>query len=186
MVKEKNVLPGDFIATEEEFEPGRNTFEAEGEIRSDSIGTVLENNVRKTVSVQKTKDVVPAKRGDIVYGRIAFMKEKSVRIDIVPSPQDGKRLVLPFYSASLPVRMVSRDYVEKLSDFFRVGDIVKAKIAAIHPDGVDVKTDESDLGVIKGFCVKCRKPLHRAGENLKCLACGSTEDRKISEDYSLN
>lgn len=183
--KEKRVLPGDFISTEEEFEAGNNAFESNGNIRSAAIGKVVENRLRKKVSVEADENVVPAVIGDSVYGIVVFVKDNSVRLDIIPEPSEKDRKVLTAYSASLPVRMVCRDYVERLKDFFKVGDIVKAKIASIHSDGIDIKTNEPELGVIKGLCTKCRKPLHLFGQTLKCLACGSTEERKISTEYML-
>jgi len=87
--------------------------------------------------------------------------------------------------AMLPIRNVSRQYVESLRDNFRIGDLIKAKIARAGPLGIDLTTAEPGLGVIKAFCTRCRHPLHLFGRTLKCLGCGHTERRKVSKDYLL-
>jgi exosome complex component CSL4 len=181
----KNVLPGDFLSTEEEFEPGKNAFAENGEVRSDSIGKAAEDTRQKTVSVEKHMDILPARINDTVVGEVVLVKESSANLDILPEPDEHKRKVLLHSSASLPIRFVSRDYVKNIHDMFKIGDLVKAKIASVKPFGIDLKTNEPELGVIRAFCSRCRQPLHLFGAQLKCLACGSTEQRKLSREYSL-
>ncbi len=184
-MKKKTVLPGDFLSTEEEFEPGRNAFLDEGDIISDSVGKPVEDGKRKTVSVQSQKPLLVIRRDDIVLGRVETVRDNSVTLSIMPEPAGNGKKVLTHGRASLPIRMVSRDYVERLSDMFRIGDWIRAKVAKIEPAGIDLRTDEPGFGVIRAYCTKCRHPLHLFGSQLKCLVCGRTEERKISEDYSL-
>lgn len=181
----KAVLPGEFISTEEEFEPGQNTFAENGSILSDSVGKVIENNRQKAVHVEKPRPVTPAKVSDIVYGEVMLVKDNSVSLSIFIDSESNERKVLSHTFASLPVRFVSREYVKDLYEMFKIGDLVKAKIASVNSYGIDVRTNEPELGVIRAFCSKCRQPLHLFGQNLKCLNCGSAERRKISNDYSL-
>ncbi len=180
---EKKVLPGDFIATEEEFEAGKDTFEENGDIRSAAIGKVVENTARHTVSVQKPFVLESARRGDLVYAEVFLVRDNSVIVALLKDPDAKEKRVSPFGRAAIPIRMVSRDYVENLRALFKVGDIVKAKIAAIHADCMDLKTDEPDLGVVKAFCSVCRAPLEKFGETFKCTECGSNEERKASTEY---
>tara|TARA_Y100000310_G_C20698559_1_gene827539 strand:- start:1266 stop:1823 length:558 start_codon:yes stop_codon:yes gene_type:complete len=181
----KRVIPGDFLSTEEEFEPGQNAFIEEGSIRSDSIGTVVENTEHRTISVEKTKNVIPIKKGDIVFGEVGLVRDSSVILYLSTVEADHTKKVLSVTRASLPIRMVSRDYVKHLKELFKIGDLVKAKIAFVAPYGIDVRTDEPELGVIRAFCAKCRKPLQLFGSQLKCLGCGDTGGRKFSTEYSL-
>ena len=181
----KRVIPGDFLSTEEEFEPGRNAFAEAGEIFSNSVGTVQEDNRQKTVSVKADVDVSSIKPNDVVFGEVMLVKDNSVGLSIFTETSHGSRKVLVNTYASIPIRLVSRDYVKNLKDAFKIGDLVKAKVFSVKPFGTDVKTNEPELGVVKAFCSKCRKPLHLFGRQLKCLSCGSSERRKISSDYLL-
>ena len=182
----KTVLPGDFLSTEEEFEAGNHAFaDDEGAIRADSIGVASEDKTNRTVSVTASKNVSQIKRGDIVKTKVALVKDGSAMLEIFPPKDNSNRTVLRQARASLPIRFVSKEYVERLKDMFKIGDIVKVKVEFVSPVGTDVRTNEPDLGVVKAFCSKCRKPLHLFETQLKCMSCGNTEIRKVSSDYLL-
>jgi len=183
----KNIaVPGDFLSTEEEYIPGKNTYVSEeGDVCSDSLGKSEIDNTEKSVSVDSLKNVEMLDVGTTVYVKVSMIKPNSVFVEIIAAEKDGKKRVVPGAMAAIPVRNISRDYVEKLGDFFGVGDIVKAKVSFYAPYGTDLTTSEHDLGVIKAFCKKCRKPLYLFGKQLKCRSCGSNESRKISNDYML-
>jgi exosome complex component CSL4 len=83
------------------------------------------------------------------------------------------------------VSRVDTGFVKVLSEKFKIGDIVKARVDEIYPFGLELSTADPSLGVVKAFCAKCRQPLHLFGAMLKCLSCGATERRKISSDYVL-
>jgi len=182
---DKNVLPGDFLSTEEEFEPGSNTFAENGSIFSNSVGKAVKDSKQKTILVKKPKDISVADVGDIVYGEVMLVKDNSVQLSIFTEPSEGNRKVLSRTIASLPIRLVSKDYVKNMRDMFKIGDLVKAKIVSVKPYGIDVRTNEMELGVIRAFCSCCRQPLHLFGRQLKCLRCGKGEQRKVSQDYAL-
>ncbi len=123
------------------------------------------------------------KTGDVVFGEVGLIKSAFVSVNLIPQP--GSRTVIHQTIATLPVRNMSRGFVKDAQSCFRIGDIIKAKVATVNRYGVDLRTDEPDLGVIKSFCAKCRKPLHLFGRDLKCLKCGATEGRKASSEYLL-
>jgi len=183
-MKQKLVLPGEFLSTEEEFSAGKNAFECEGSICSDSAGFSEQDARAKEVSVKPIKPVQRASEGQVVYGRVSLVKENSVSMELYAGPGQ-ERVVFPQGNAMLPIRNVSRDYVEKLRDCFRIGDIVKARISRMLSTATDVSTNEQGLGVVKAFCTRCRKPLHLFGTSLRCLSCGSSETRKMSDDYMV-
>ena len=185
MEKKKIVLPGEFLSTEEEFAAGRNTFDSDdGNVYSKGIGSVEHNNQTKEVSVKPAVDWQGIRRGGIVLGRVELVKDSSVLVTLMLEPGNPKKQILVPGSAMIPIRNVSRDYVERLKDVFKVGDIVRARVAKIMPGPtVDLETNQPDLGVVKAFCSHCRKPLHQFGPNLKCMVCGSTESRKLARAY---
>lgn len=178
-------LPGDFLSTEEEFVAGKNAFDSDGNIYSCSAGTIEADSKTKEISVKPAKEMHAVMPGSIVVGRVDFVKENAVNVEIC-NVAGGERLVISQSAACLPVRNVSREYVEKLRDCFRTGDLIKARVAKVLPgNNIDLETNYPEFGVIKAFCSRCRQPLHLFGPSLKCLRCGSTERRKISRDYLL-
>ncbi|MFH1240321.1 MAG: exosome complex RNA-binding protein Csl4 [Candidatus Diapherotrites archaeon] len=186
-MSDKNIaFPGDFLSTEEEYMPGKNTYVSdEGDVCSDSLGKSEIDTTEKSVSVEKMKNIEMLDVGTIVYVRVSMLKPSSVFVEIFAAEKDGKKRVVPSAMAAIPVRNISREYVEKLGDFFGIGDIVKAKVSFYAPYGIDLRTNEQELGVIKAFCKKCRKPLYLFGKQLKCRSCASNEQRKIANDYML-
>ena len=181
----KIVLPGEFLSTEEEFMPGKNAFESDGNLYSGSLGSVESDSKTKEISVKPSVPISKVKPGSIVYGRVSLVKDNSVSIDLCPDPESEERQIVCPTSAMLPVRSVSRDYVENMRACFRVGDLVRARVMKLIPNGIDVETNQPDLGVIKAFCTRCRKPMQIFGRNLRCLSCGNSETRKISNKYSF-
>jgi len=182
-MKKKMVLPGEFLSTEEEFEPGQNAFYSEGNIYSGRLGEVSADAKNKQISVKPAVKLNPIRPGSIVFGIVMLVKENSVSITLCQNP-DAERQVIAPTSAMLPIRNVSQDYVENLRDHFKIGDIVKAKVSKILPGGnIDLATDQPDLGVIKAFCGKCRHSLYVFGTSLRCMNCGSNEKRKMAKGY---
>ena len=182
-MKKKIVLPGDFLSTEEEFVPGKNAFDFKGDVYSSSIGSVSEDSKTKEISVKPSIELHKLGRGSPVFGRVDLVKENSVSIILCKQPGKEERQIIVPSMAMLPIRNVSRDYVESLKECFKIGDLVKARVSKLIPNGIDIETNQPDLGVIKAFCSICRKPLHLFGTSLKCMNCGSTEKRKIVKGY---
>jgi len=183
-MKKKVVLPGEFLSTEEEFAPGENAFDSEGGIFSGSVGFPEMDNKAKEISVRPAVSISVVKPGTVVFGRVSLVKDNSLLVELYPYSEDSRRQVVVPSMAMLPVRCVSQSYVERLKDCFKVGDIVRARVMKVTPDGLDLETNQPDLGVVKAFCSRCRKPLHLFGQNLRCLSCGSSEARKLSDKYS--
>lgn len=181
------VVPGEFLATEEEFVPGFNTFGSEeGDVFSTSIGFSEFDNQAHRVNVNSVSGLRRLKVGDIVYGVVSLVKDSVVNVDLfdVVSPK-GVRIVLDRKSAQIYVRNVSKDFIKSIRDCFKIGDIVKAKVFSVSPFGVDLRTNESDLGVVKAFSAETRLPLYLNGSKLVCLSSKTFESRKISSEYLL-
>ncbi|MFA6268980.1 MAG: exosome complex RNA-binding protein Csl4 [archaeon] len=176
--KQKMILPGENITTEEEYASGKNTFAANGVIKSKIIGTATFDDTKKEVSV-KGKGIRPIRMGDIVTGKVTLVKESTVVLELL-SAENGKK-ILGVKTAQLPVRNVSTEYVSELRKTMRIGDIVRAKITMASPLAIDLATNEKGLGVIKAYCSNCRQEMQYSNEKLMCLACGNTEERKWFE-----
>jgi exosome complex component CSL4 len=187
MKKKKIVVPVEMLATAEEYVAGPNTFESnKGDILAVTVGQPLFDEGNREVDVKtESRKVLPLETGSIVLGVVDFVKESAVIISLFDAEKRGIKRVLRETRAALMVSKVSREYIKDLHDFFKIGDIVKAKVIKLTPYSIDLATDSPDLGVVKAFCTKCKQPLHLFGGQLKCLACGHQDTRKFSKDYQL-
>lgn len=186
--KESNlVMPGQFLSTEEEFMPGTNAFSDDnGRVSADSVGIPEFNLLKHEVDVKKkSRTVKVAGIGSLVLGRIMLVKDNLVVLELLTAESNGEERRLLQSSGTIMVSRVSNNYVKRLSDEFRVGDLVKAKIVESNTYGIELSTNEQSLGVVRAYCVNCRQELGLFSGKLKCTNCGSLEFRKISVDYSL-
>ncbi|MEK6958791.1 MAG: exosome complex RNA-binding protein Csl4 [archaeon] len=176
--KQQIVIPGEQIATEEEYAAGKNAYVEDGSVKSTSMGVATFNDVTKEVSV-KGNAVEGVRQGDIVLGKVVYVKESMVVIEL-KSSESGRKILTP--SAHLAIRNVSTEFVKELDKMFKVGDIVRAKIAFSTPLITELLTNEKGLGVIKAYCSNCRDALSSSNGKLMCLSCGSVESRRWHED----
>ena len=64
-VKMNLVLPGDILGTSEEFLPGRNVLDQNGELIALKPGTMIKDEKNLTVSVHSFKVTIKPKPGDV-------------------------------------------------------------------------------------------------------------------------
>lgn len=182
----KKVVPGDFIAFEEEYLGGNNTFtDDSGNVFSEGIGEALFDNDSRTVNVNLMHPLKKLSVSSTVFAAVNIVKENVVLVRMVFSENKEEREIVAPTGAVIRVANVSRDYVKSLKEEFKIADLVKAKVCEITPFGIQLRTNEPQLGVVRAYCSKCRAPLHLFGGILKCLKCGNSEKRKISRDYIL-
>lgn len=178
------VFPGTFVATAEEFLPGKNAFEDKGHVMSECIGVESPDMFSRVFNVNKvSRAVSPINVGSTVIGVVERVKDKAVMMRIVDAYDGGGKRISPVPSAQLPVFNIANQYVESTRDMFRAGDIVSAKVSEVAKYMVAVDTKDDDSGVILAFCSKCRQPLKRSGSGLECSDCCEAETRKVSSDY---
>ena len=65
---EKQRIPGEKIASIEEYLPGDNTFEDEDSIRATTIGEINLDSSEKLASVNSQTQITVPKVGDIIIG----------------------------------------------------------------------------------------------------------------------
>lgn len=178
------VVPGDFLATTEEFVPGEGAYEEEGKVYSSCTGVVLADVRTKRISVFSKTATPPAlKRGDIVVVRVEEVREQSASVSIgVLRGHEDRQLPLPDLG-SIHVSQVREGYVRDLSREFKAGDIVRAKVINAGRSPVQLLTLGDDLGVIMAVCSRCRTSLDKDDSKLRCPNCGNVEFRKLASDY---
>ncbi len=178
------VLPGDFLATPEEFLPGEGAHEENGKVYSSSVGIVLLDVRTRKVSVfSRTKTLPILKPGDLVIGRIEEVRDQFATVFLCCMLGKEDRELPPPRLGILHISKVQRGFVKDLSSLFRAGDVIKAKVLEVRPESVHLTVQDRALGVIYALCSKCRKPLDREDTKLKCPSCGNVETRKLSTDY---
>ena len=175
------VVPGEALTTEEEFLAGKNTFAEDGVVKSKTLGNANFDNNTKEVSVEG-KSVETITEGDIVFGVVTNVKENTVMIELRKAEGNKK---ITNRNAQIPVRNISNEFVSRTRDYYRIGDIVKAQVSRIDDYGIDLETKGRGLGVIKAYCSQCRHEMLASQDKLKCLNCGSAEDRKWFEKEDL-
>ena len=86
---------------------------------------------------------------------------------------------------AIHISQTKKDYLEKLGDAFRIGDIVQAKVVKITGDNVDLSTVDKDCGVLKAMCTRCRDYMHTTNkkDEVQCNTCNKKEKRKVSINY---
>ncbi len=179
------VLPGDPLGVTEEFVPADWTYEDDGRIRSLVAGTVHIDNKNKKISIiPKTNSPSLLKIGVMVFGQISEVRGQRALIKIEGTKGSTRSLTTSF-SGGIHISQADRGYVSKLTDEFRIGDLVEAKVTKIIGlDNVDLTTAENELGVIKAMCTSCRYFMKKVSKNeVLCPNCGRKERRKLSSNY---
>ncbi len=187
MAKSDIVLPGEFLANEEEFMAGQGAYDnGSGEVYSSSIGRKSLAAERHEASVRiVTRDVRIIERGCIVHAIVNSVKTNAALVTILSAEKDGERRTVHNSMASIAVFNIDTQYIKGIDEMFRAGDIVKAKVIDVTPYGVELTTKEPDLGVVKAYGIKSRKPLHLIDGKLRDPVTGDTETRKVSSEYLL-
>ncbi|MEI7961061.1 MAG: exosome complex RNA-binding protein Csl4 [archaeon] len=172
------ILPGEFLATEEEYAPGRNARAQEGRIISTTVGRPEFDETKKIARVLG-KTIRELKEGDTIMGQVMLVKESSAQIHLLFAENNKK--ITGITVAQLPIRNVSNEYVTDLKKKIKIGDLIRAKVMQANELGIDLSTKEKGFGVIKAHCTNCRTEMNYAEGKLTCQNCGSVEERKWFE-----
>jgi len=179
------VLPGDILGVSEEFVPSKWTYEEKGKIKSLVVGTVSINDRNKEISiVPKTGTPPSLEVGKIVVGEVLEVRSQRASVKIDKIKNDDRDLVTSF-TGGIHISEAQKGYLSKLTEAFRIGDLVESKVIKIFGlDNVDLTTVEDELGVLKAMCTRCRHFMVKTGKNeVYCQNCGKKEKRKLSSHY---
>ena len=182
---ERIVMPGDKIGIIEQYIPGEGTYDDDGDIKSSVLGNININQKKRIISVDsKLGKPAVLKKGDIIYGQITDIKPQRANVNIECIKDNPRPLALP-YMGAIHVSQAKKNYLEKLNDAFRIGDIIQAKVIKITGDNVDLSTTDKECGVLKAMCTRCRDYMHTTNkkEEVRCKSCNRKEKRKISNEY---
>jgi exosome complex component CSL4 len=177
-------LPGDQVASIEEFEGGKNTYlTSDGTVRAASVGTSAYDLKRRIVKIDQKNSPMLPKVGDIVVGYVDMLFSSMVSIKILYL--NDKKFAAG-YSAIASARIGPRDR-DRRGDrraVFRNGDIVRGRVISLLNSTIHLTLAEKEFGVLYTLCFMCGGNTVRTNENtIKCIECGAFEDRKLAHDY---
>ncbi len=172
----KVVLPGDEIATIEEFSSSNHTYEYDGSIRSTSIGKVIYDIKSRIVKVNVIKSVQVPNKGDYIIGFVHSLVTNiaSIRVLCINSIKSDARFDALY---------ISRGKI-KAHSMFRIGDIVRARVVSLLNGYIYITFKDDNLGVIYTRCSGCGGEVVKiSNEEVKCIECNLISTRKLASDY---
>ena len=177
------ILPGDQIASIEEFEAGKYAYVSDGTIRSTSVGTKIYDFKKRIAKIEKINSPILPRIGDIIVGYIEmlFGSMMSVRILYI---NENKSFSGFSAIASTRISTPGRERDRRSRIIFRVGDIIRGRVISLLNSSIHITIDEKEFGVIYTLCFNCGGGTVRVNnKTIKCIECGINEDRKLTIDY---
>ena len=182
-MKGKLIVPGDVVATAEEYSPGRGTYEMDGKIIASEAGELALDAKSHTAIVQPINPVAEPKKKDHVLALISDVRSSMAICEIL-SIEGMERAVTGERDATLHVSTISSQYVEAVGQAVRVGDVIRAEVVQSTPS-VQLSTVNGHMGVVAAHCGQCRSVLVLKDRSLYCGECERFEKRKIADDYGM-
>jgi exosome complex component CSL4 len=178
-------LPGESVASIEEFEGGRNTYLApDGIIRAAAIGSRVYDLKRRMVKIEQKNSPMLPKLGDVIVGYVEMMFSSMVSIKVL---YINEKWSDAGFSAIASARLGSRADIERRGDrraTFHNGDIVRGRVISLLNSNIHLTLAEKEYGVMFALCFMCGGDTVRTNEStIKCVECGAFENRKLTHDY---
>lgn len=181
---QKIVVPGEQIATSEEFMRGKNTYEEDGKIIASTTGILEIDADEMIANVKPVNPPVTLNVGDEVYGVVFDIKGPMISVQV--SKVEGlEREISSETLGSLHISEISKNYVSEAGREFRIGDIIRAEVIQTNPS-LQLTTAKPHLGVLQSLCMRCRGVLKKKKNYLYCSNCERKEFRKLAKDYWHN
>jgi exosome complex component CSL4 len=181
------ILPGESVASIEEFEGGKNTYIDNGLIRSAAVGHKVLDFKRRTVRIEQKNPPILPKLGDILVGYVEmlFSSMMSIRVLYINDTKSTSG-----FSAISSVKIGSsgggwsRDRGDRRGrTIFRVGDILRGRVVSLLNSTIHITIEEKEFGVVYTTCFNCGGDTVPVNKSVKCIECGVVEERKLTSDY---
>jgi exosome complex component CSL4 len=179
-ISNRFVLPGDALATQEEFEPGSGSTVYGDNVVATLVGEVLPDMRNRVMNVRPIKHE-PARLpevGDYVIGTVqsAASSIAQVRIDAINEMRSSKD-----FTGMLSLR---DDRHRRNASPIRAGDVIRAKVSSTTNAIYHLSIDDAKCGVLYTVCSFCGNRVVALGRgSVKCTECGRTDERLLSEDF---
>jgi exosome complex component CSL4 len=177
----KFVFPGERLGVIEEFLPGRGTYVEEGNIYASTSGYLRLDKVQKEAHVQSTaRTPLTPRPGDVVIGQATSVQDKTMAIKLF---QINDMVMSNQFVGVMHISNVSRSYVKSLSDVFKFGDLIRARVISTLNNEYHLSTQGNNLGVLLSACSHCGSQLVLKNRRLNCPSCHKGERSVIAADY---
>jgi exosome complex component CSL4 len=176
-------IPGDKLATIEEFVPGIGSASIGDSVVSTVVGNVTPDMVNRVINVKpiKNADAALPKVGDYVIGRADSAQPSMVQVTIIAVNDNESHKEL---SGMLSLRDERR---RRTTSPIKAGDIIRAKVFSTKNSIYHLAIDDSIAGVIKTVCSNCGGNVIALGrDRVKCRECGLVDERILSDDFIKN
>ena len=171
---ENQKIPGERIASIEEYLPGENTFEDNDLIRATTIGNINLNSTERLASINSQTQITVPKVGDIIIGVVEANLPSMIAI--MMKYVNGKKVV-----GDLECVCVTRHIRKK--NVALAKDVVKVQIISHINGTIHASIDSEELGVLFTKCRKCFGTVVKMRDAVKCKDCTWIDDRKLSSDF---
>lgn len=176
----KLVLPGDQLASPEEFEAGSGSVVSGEKIVASTVGraeTDMANRVMRVVPAKENMAKLPV-AGDYIVGSVqsAASSVAQVQIEAVNDIPSSKEL-----SGMLSLR---DDRHRRTPPPIKSGDTIRAKVISTKNAIYHLSLDDPQCGVLYTVCSVCGGRVVALGrDRVKCAECGWVDDRMLSEEF---
>lgn len=175
------VLPGEYLGSAEELAPGRGAYEYKGKVYAALMGRSHVEPESRTVTVDALHEIPHLSENDEVFARVEEIKAAMLITTVLCSTTTG-RAVPGYPDGTVHISKAKSTYVERLSNDFAVGDIIRAKVISGYPS-VKLATQDPTSGVVSARCQECHAILTRVEKGLHCPRCGKREERHLAPSY---
>ena len=184
MVQEtKMVLPGDVLATAEEYLSGEGTYILDGNICSATAGKVCFDREEMVAKVVPASGPAVPRVDDIIYGRITSVNPQMVSVYLL-CIEGQERELATLQKGNLHVSNMEAGHTQKPRLLFKSMELVRARVIQAEPS-IQLSTASPELGIVKAYCRRCRGILDIKGGELWCGTCEIKEKRKMADNYGL-
>lgn len=176
--KTENVIPGDKLATIEEFSPGSGTTIVGESLVSTVTGTKeadMPNRVMNVTTVIPITTNIP-KVGDYITGFVESASPSVAQITI--------KAVNEIESSKEFSGMLSLRDERRRNPPMKAADLVRAKVISTKNSIFHLGLSDSKCGVISTSCSSCGGKIVPLGKDrVKCPECGLVDDRLLADDF---
>jgi exosome complex component CSL4 len=183
----KVVTPGEVLGVIEEFSPGNNCYEIDGQIVSEAWGTVQTTSEHQ-IKINPLKKVFTPTKGSIALGLVSELRKQSATVTLTHfkmGRETNFRSINYSTNAMLHISNVSDRYIRAIHDGVRPGDYIICKVLSVNPDLRISLFGSRDLGVISAICYSCGYEVDRIVKRnlIRCNNCGATQNRVLSSFF---
>jgi len=173
------VLPGDRLASIEEFVSGSGSFTTGEAVVSTRVGEVSKDMKNQAISVRPAvAHVNLPKVDDLVSGVVQSAQSSvaQVRIDAINDVPNQKN-----FTGMLSLR---DDRRRRTSSPIKPGDLIRARVISTVNAIFHLSLECPECGVLYTVCNVCGgSVVALSKDRVKCRECGWVEERLLSEDF---